>query len=66
MVPSAMLEQAINTIPPELRMVLLLRDIHGQSYAEVAAITGTPLGTVAAQLSRARANVYAYLVAAEA
>lgn len=66
MVPSAMLEQAINTIPPELRMVLLLRDIHGQSYAEVAAITGVPLGAVAAQLSRARANVYAYLVATEA
>lgn len=66
MASSAVLEQAINTIPPDLRMVLLLRDIHGQSYAEVAAITGTPLGAVAVQLSRARAKVYAYLVAAEA
>ncbi len=66
MVSSALLEQAINTIPPNLRMVLLLRDIHGQSYAEVAAITGASLGTVAAQISRARAKVYAYLVAAEA
>jgi RNA polymerase sigma-70 factor (ECF subfamily) len=65
MVPSAVLEQAINTIPPDLRIVLLLRDIHGQSYEEVAAITGAPLGTVAAQINRARAKVYAYLVAAE-
>jgi len=64
-VPNAVLEQAINTIAPDLRMVLLLRDIHGQSYEEVTAITGAPLGTVAAQISRARANVYAYLVAAE-
>ena len=59
--PTELLERAINTIPPDLRMALLLRDVHGQSCEEVAMITATLLETVKVQLSRARSLVCAYL-----
>lgn len=62
MTPCEMLEEAINLIPPDLRMALLLRDVHGHSYEEVAAITAVSLDTVKLQLSHARAKVCAYLV----
>ncbi len=59
--PNELLERAINTIPPDLRMALLLRDVYGQSCEEVAMITATSLETVKLQLSRARSLVCAYL-----
>ncbi len=59
--PTELLERAINTIPPDLRMALLLRDVHSQSCEEVAMITATSLDTVKLQLSRARSLVCAYL-----
>ena len=61
--PCEMLEAAINLIPPDLRMALLLIDVHGHSYEEVATITTTSLSTVKLQLSHARAKVCTYLVA---
>ena len=59
-----LLERAINTIPPDLRLTLLLRDVHGQSCEEVALITTTSLATVRLQLSRARSLVCAQLAGA--
>jgi RNA polymerase sigma-70 factor (ECF subfamily) len=63
MTPCEMLEAAINLIPPDLRMALLLRDVHGHSYEEVAAITAVSLDTVKLQLSHARAKVCAKVCA---
>jgi len=48
------LERAIATLPPGARTVLVLRDIEGLKYEEVAEATGLALGTVKAQLYRAR------------
>ena len=62
--PTELIERAINTVPPDLRMALLLRDVHGQSCEEVAMITATSLATVKLQLSRARSLVCAYLAGA--
>ncbi len=45
---------AIRHLPEEYRAVLLLRDVQGLSYEEVAAITGQHLGTVKSRLHRAR------------
>jgi len=51
------LRDAIQALPPERRVVLLLRQYHGLSYQEIAAATGTDLGTVKSRLSRAREEV---------
>lgn len=48
------LERAVASLPPGARTVLVLRDIEGLEYKEVARVTGLALGTVKAQLFRAR------------
>lgn len=48
------LMQALDTLNPETRAVLLLVAIEGCAYAEVAAILEVPVGTVMSRLSRAR------------
>jgi RNA polymerase sigma factor (sigma-70 family) len=45
---------ALEGLPVEFRSVLLLREMEGLSYKEIAAITGLPLGTVMSRLARAR------------
>lgn len=45
---------AIDMLPEAHREVVLLRDIEGLSYAEIAAVLGCPAGTVMSRLARAR------------
>jgi RNA polymerase sigma-70 factor (ECF subfamily) len=54
---------ALGDLPPQFREVLVLREIEGQSYAEIAAIVGVPAGTVMSRLSRGRAQLKARLEA---
>ena len=49
-----LLQQAIEQLPPEFREAIVLRDLEGLSYKEIAEITGIPLGTVMSRLARAR------------
>jgi RNA polymerase sigma factor (sigma-70 family) len=49
--------KALENLPASLREVLILREIEGMSYREIADITGTPLGTVMSSLSRARGRL---------
>lgn len=51
------LERALGELPDDWRMVVLLSDVHGLSYQEVAESTGLALGTVKSRLSRARARL---------
>lgn len=51
------LERAIAGLPDKARRVLVLRDIEGYKYNEIAQITGVTLGTVKAQIHRARGLV---------
>lgn len=51
------LERAIAALPPGAKKVLVLRDIQGYAYQEIADMTGVTLGTVKAQIHRARALV---------
>jgi RNA polymerase sigma-70 factor (ECF subfamily) len=53
-----MVKQAIEKLPPEYREVLILREMEGLSYKEVAGITGLPIGTVMSRLSRARQRLH--------
>ncbi|HHW14083.1 MAG TPA: sigma-70 family RNA polymerase sigma factor [Firmicutes bacterium] len=41
-------------LPVELRTVVVLRDLEGLEYREIAAVLGLPLGTVQSRLHRAR------------
>jgi RNA polymerase sigma-70 factor, ECF subfamily len=48
------LARALETLPPRFREVIVLRELEGCSYKEIAAITSIPIGTVMSTLSRAR------------
>jgi len=54
---SRMLQWAINQLPEEQRLVVILSDVEGLSYEEIAESMGTSLGTVKSRLSRARAKL---------
>jgi RNA polymerase sigma factor (sigma-70 family) len=57
----AKLETAIAGLPAAFRDTLVLRDVQGLDYREIAAITGVPIGTVMSRLARARGRVIATL-----
>ena len=48
------IKQALQSLRPELRSVILLREVERLSYAEIALIQGWSEGTVASRLNRAR------------
>jgi RNA polymerase sigma factor (sigma-70 family) len=54
---AAAIQQAIELLPTDQRTVLVLSDVEGMDYQEIADITGAALGTVKSRLSRARARV---------
>jgi len=47
-------QEALNSLPPDQKTVIVLCDIEGLSYDEIAGITKTRLGTVKSKISRAR------------
>ncbi|MBN1907449.1 MAG: sigma-70 family RNA polymerase sigma factor [Deltaproteobacteria bacterium] len=48
------IQEALNSLPPEQKTMIVLCDIEGLSYDEIAGITKTRLGTVKSKISRAR------------
>jgi hypothetical protein len=54
-------EAGLSRLPWQQRVVLLLADVHGLSYDQIAAATGASPGVVRARLSRARAGLRDYL-----
>jgi len=51
------LEHALDQLAAEYRTVVVLVEINGHSYAEVAEILSIPIGTVRSRLSRARSTL---------
>ena len=49
-----MVRQCLAALPDEYREALILREVDGCSYAEIATVLGVPMGTVMSRLSRAR------------
>ena len=46
--------RAVEQLPAEFREVIVLRELEGLSYKEIATVVNVPLGTVMSRLSRAR------------
>ncbi len=51
----ARLSKALEALTPEFREVVVLRELEGLPYAEIAEVVGIPVGTVMSRLARARA-----------
>lgn len=51
---SKLIQKAIDSLPEEQKIVVVLRDIEGLSYDDISEITGYNLGTVKSKLYRAR------------
>ncbi len=60
---SGLIEAAIQSLPEEQRTVLILCDVHGYAYEEIAEMTDVAMGTVKSRISRARGRVRDYLTA---
>jgi RNA polymerase sigma-70 factor (ECF subfamily) len=52
-----LVRKALEMLPANAREVLILRELEGMSYKEIADITGMPVGTVMSSLSRARGRL---------
>ena len=61
----AAVRQHLARLPAALRAVVVLREIEGLAYQEVAQVVGIPLGTVQSRLSRARELLREALLADE-
>jgi len=46
--------ESLNYLSPEIRMTVILRDIQGKKYEEIAEIINLPLGTVKSRVNRGR------------
>ena len=56
------LREAIAALPVEYREVIVLHDLEGLAYKEIASVANIPLGTVMSRLSRARDRLQKTLI----
>jgi len=56
-----MLRAALEDLAVEFREAIVLRELEGLSYKEIADIAGVPIGTVMSRLARARKRLQSYL-----
>jgi RNA polymerase sigma-70 factor (ECF subfamily) len=54
-------QRAVQELPADFREVIVLRELEGLSYKEIAAVAGIPIGTVMSRLARARERLLAIL-----
>ncbi len=55
------IQRALSLLPEDQRVTVIMSDIEGMSYEEIAAATDVALGTVKSRLSRGRAKLRAFL-----
>jgi RNA polymerase sigma-70 factor, ECF subfamily len=57
-----MVRAAIEQLPAEFREAIILRELEGMSYKEIADIAGVPIGTIMSRLARARRQLQLLLI----
>jgi RNA polymerase sigma-70 factor (ECF subfamily) len=57
--------RALAALPPDFREVMVLRELEGMSYKEIALVVNVPIGTVMSRLARARERLLPILEASE-
>jgi len=60
-IPEPVVKEALESLPEQFRMAVLLADVEGFSYKEIAEITDVPIGTVMSRLHRGRKQLQARL-----
>ena len=55
------IKSAIEDLPEQFRIVIVLRELQGLSYEEIAEVTNTNIGTVKSRLARARAKLQEHI-----
>lgn len=50
-------QQALDALPDDLRTAIVLRELEGMSYEDIAAVMACPIGTVRSRISRARGAI---------
>jgi RNA polymerase sigma factor (sigma-70 family) len=58
--------RALELLPPDFREVIVLRELEGLSYKEIATVVEVPIGTVMSRLARARERLLPIMQAADA
>jgi RNA polymerase sigma-70 factor, ECF subfamily len=61
-VDQALVRTALDDLPPIFREVLVLREIEGLAYREIAEVAGSPIGTVMSRLARGRKELRKALI----
>jgi RNA polymerase sigma-70 factor (ECF subfamily) len=59
------LRQALDSLPAEFREVIVMRELEGLSYKEIAEVAELPIGTVMSRLARARKRMAQCLTGGE-
>jgi RNA polymerase sigma-70 factor (ECF subfamily) len=52
-----LVRDSIAALEHDMRLAIILRDVNGMAYDEIAAVLRVPLGTVKSRIARARAQV---------
>jgi RNA polymerase sigma-70 factor (ECF subfamily) len=53
----AAVQGALENLPEEFREIIVLRELQGMAYKEIADVAGVPIGTVMSRLARARKSL---------
>ena len=61
-VESRMLQEALEGLPVRFREAIILRELEGLSYKEIAEVMGIPIGTVMSSLARGRTQLREFLL----
>lgn len=56
------IQKGLSTLLPDQRLAVVLSDVQGLSYEEIASVMGVPVGTVRSRISRGRQHLRDYLL----